>query len=60
MAKKKLAEKREIPSRELFIHGEVESWHVLMVSHDQRIEVPRDRARNEELIRPSAIRECVY
>ena len=48
MAKKKQTRERKVPSSELFIHGEVESWHVLMVSHDQRIEVPRDRAQYEE------------
>ena len=48
MAKKKQTRERKVPSNELFIHGEVESWHVLMVSHDQKIEVPRDRAQYEE------------
>ena len=48
MAKKKQTKPREALSSERFIHGEVESWHVLMVSHDQRIEVPRDRAQYEE------------
>ena len=46
--KKKQAKQREVPSSELFIHGEVESWHVLMVSHDALIEVPRERAQYEE------------
>ena len=48
MAKKKQTKRREVPSSERFIHAEVESWHVLMLSHDQRIEVPRDRAQYEE------------
>jgi hypothetical protein len=45
---KRQSKQRKIPSSELFIHGEVESWHVLMVSHDERVEVPRERAQFEE------------
>lgn len=48
MQKKKQAMKNEVPSSELFIHGEVGSWHVLMVSHDRMVEVPRDRAQYKE------------
>ena len=48
MAKKKQPKKREAPVDELYIHGEVDSWHVLMVAHDQTVEVPRERAQYEE------------
>ena len=48
MAKKKLAKKGAIHSSELFIHCEVEAWHVLMESHDRMIEVPRERAQYEK------------
>lgn len=48
MPKKRPAKKREAPSSERFIHGEVESWHVLMVAHDKSIEVPPHRAQYEE------------
>ncbi len=44
----KQTKQREAPSNELFIHGEVESWHVLMVSHDHMIEVTRDKAQYKE------------
>ena len=37
-----------MPLSELFIHGEVEAWHVLMVSHDRTIEVSPERAQYEE------------
>lgn len=48
MPKKRTSRKWEVPSSELLIHGQVQSWHVLMVSHDRMIEVPRDRAQYEE------------
>ena len=48
MAKKKQPKKKEPLLSELYIHGEVESWHVLMVAHDKSKEVPLERAQYEE------------
>lgn len=48
MTKKKLPRKKEPPIHELFIMGEVESWHVNMVAHHTEIEVPREHAQTEE------------
>ena len=48
MAKKKQTKQREAPSSELFIHGEVESWHVLVGAEDHLVEVPRERAQYKE------------
>ncbi len=48
MAKKKQLKKKEPLLSELYIHGEVESWHVLMVAHDKSKEVLLERAQYEE------------
>lgn len=48
MPKKRPAKTRQAPSSERFIHGEVESWHVLMVAHNESIEVPPYKAHYEE------------
>ena len=48
MPKKKQAREKEIPSSELFIHGEVETWHVLVGAEDHMVEVPRERAQYKE------------
>ncbi len=48
MPKKRLSKTRQAPSAERFIHGEVESWHVLMVAHNESIEVPPYKAQYEE------------
>jgi len=48
MPRKRQTKKRNPPLNELFIHGEVESWHVLMVTHDRTTEVPLERAQYEE------------
>ncbi len=48
MPKTPLPKPRKAPSSEIFIHGEVAAWHVLMVSEDARVEVPRERAQYEE------------
>ena len=48
MPKKRPAKTRQAPSSERFIHGEVESWHVLMVAEGKTIEVLRERAQYEE------------
>ncbi len=48
MAKKKPPKKKEPPLNELYIMGEVESWHVDMVAHHTEIEVPRAQAQFEE------------
>jgi len=57
MSKKQPTTKRKTLLSELFIHGEVESWHVLMVAHHQSKEVPRERAQYEEH-KPDG--ECLY
>lgn len=48
MAKKKLPKEKEPPIHELFIMGEVESWHVNMVAHHTDVEVPSAQAQFEE------------
>lgn len=48
MPKKRPVKKRETPSNERFMHGTVESWHVLMSAHDESIEVPPHSAQYEE------------
>ena len=48
MLRKRPVKEREAPMNELFIQGEVVSWHVLMVSETREVEVPRDRAQKEE------------
>ena len=48
MPRKRSPRKREAPLTERFIYGEVESWHVLMVAHNQTVEVPQERAQHEE------------
>jgi hypothetical protein len=48
MPKRRPTKKKEPPLNELYIHGEVESWHVLMVAEGKTIEVPRERAQYEE------------
>lgn len=55
MAKKKLPKKKEPPIHELYIMGEVESWHVNMVAHHKTIEVPRERAKYEERQRDGSV-----
>jgi hypothetical protein len=57
MPRKRRQKKWFVPHSEIFIHGEVESWHVLMVTHDRTIEVPREQAQYEEK-RPKG--EIVY
>ena len=60
MAKKKAPKKtppktKEPPIHELYIMGEVESWHVNMVAHHRTIEVSRDRAKYEERKRDGSV-----
>ncbi len=55
MPKKKTPKKKEPPIGELYIMGEVESWHVNMVAHHTEIEVPRERAQTEERQRDGTV-----
>jgi len=48
MPKKRPSKARKAPLSELYIHGDVESWHVHMVAHDQTKEVSREQAQYEE------------
>lgn len=48
MAKKKQTKERKVPSSELFIHAEVESWHVLVSAEDHMVEVSREKAQYQE------------
>jgi len=48
LPKKRQTRSPRVPFSELYIHGKVESWHVIMVAHDHTIEVPRERAQYEE------------
>jgi hypothetical protein len=45
MPKRSPTKRKDPPLTELYIQGEVESWHVLMVVHDKTIEVPPERAQ---------------
>jgi len=53
MPKGRPTKRKEPPLTELYVQGEVESWHVLMVAHDMTIEVPRERAQYKERQRDS-------
>lgn len=55
MPKKKSPKKKEPPLSELFIMGEVKSWHVTMAAHHKTIEVPRERAKYEERQRDGSV-----